>query len=167
MQVAISVFKILLHVSRPNILVLGNIPGTPIFRNLNQYREALRISSFLILAIESPMYYANSTYLQERILRWVREEEERIKANNEDTLKCIILDMTAVTAIDTSGIDTLCELRKMLEKRSLQVVLANPVGNVMEKLHQANILEFFGVKGVYLTVAEAVADISSSWIVQP
>ncbi|KAF1898624.1 hypothetical protein Lal_00023629 [Lupinus albus] len=165
--VAISVFKILLHVSRPNILVLGNIPGTPIFRNLNQYREALRISSFLILAIESPMYYANSTYLQERILRWVREEEERIKANNEDTLKCIILDMTAVTAIDTSGIDTLCELRKMLEKRSLQVVLANPVGNVMEKLHQANILEFFGVKGVYLTVAEAVADISSSWIVQP
>lgn len=29
-----------------------------------------------------------------RILRWVREEEERIKASNESTLKCIILDMT-------------------------------------------------------------------------
>lgn len=27
----------------------------------------------------------------------------------------------AVTAIDTSGIDTICELRKMLEKRSLKV----------------------------------------------
>ncbi|OIW04883.1 hypothetical protein TanjilG_23999 [Lupinus angustifolius] len=118
--VAISVFKILLHVSRPNTLVLGNIPGKPIFRNLNQYREALRISSFLILAIESPMYFANSTYLQERILRWVREEEERVEANKEDTLKCIILDMTGVTAIDTSGIDTLCELRKILEKRSLR-----------------------------------------------
>ncbi|XP_029129319.1 probable sulfate transporter 3.4 isoform X2 [Cajanus cajan] len=165
--VAISVFKILLHVSRPNTLVLGNIPGTPIFHNLNQYREALRIPSFIILAVESPIYFANSTYLQERILRWVREEEERVKANNESTLKCIILDMTAVTAIDTSGIDTLCELRKVLDKRSLQLVLANPVGNVMEKLHQSNILDSFGLKAVYLSVGEAVADISSAWKAQP
>jgi len=133
--VGISVFKILLHVSRPNTLVLGNIPGTPIFHNLNQYREALRIPSFIILAVESPIYFANSTYLQERldkatyrmyfskclehfkdffrgifwlivrfqplecfsyyrILRWVREEEERVKAKDESALKCIILDMT-------------------------------------------------------------------------
>ncbi|KAL1298153.1 probable sulfate transporter 3.4 [Arachis hypogaea] len=165
--VAISVFKILLHVSRPNTLVLGNIPGTQIFHNVNQYKEALRVPSFLILAVESPIYFANSTYLQERILRWVREEEECTKANNRSSLRCIILDMTAVTAIDTSGLDTLCELRKMLEKRSLQLVLANPVGSVMEKLHTSTVLDSFGLKGVYLTVGEAVADISSSWKAEP
>ena len=85
-------------------------------------------------------------------MRWIREEEERIVANDESALKCVILDMTgmlslvsvllssrfvffmlfdsqsylhfpisAVTAIDTSGIDTVCELRKMLDKKSLQV----------------------------------------------
>lgn len=97
--VAISVFKILLHVSRPNTLVLGNIPGTTIFHNLNQYREALRMPSFLILAVESPIYFANATYLQERILRWVREEEERVEANKESTLRCIILDMTGKYSI--------------------------------------------------------------------
>ncbi|CAK8574712.1 unnamed protein product [Lathyrus sativus] len=165
--VAISVFKILLHVSRPNTLVLGNIPGTPIFHNLNQYKEALRIPSFIILAVESPIYFANATYLQERILRWVREEEEYVKANNGSILKCVILDMTAVTGIDTNGIDTLCELRRRLEQKSLQLVLANPVGSVMEKLHESNILESFGMKGLYLSVGEAVADISSSWKAQP
>ncbi|KAJ7951808.1 sulfate transporter 3 1 [Quillaja saponaria] len=165
--VGVSVFKILLHVTRPNTLVLGNLPGTQIYQSLNRYREALRVPSFLILAVESPIYFANSTYLQERILRWIREEEERIKANNESTLKCIILDMTAVTAMDTSGIDTISELRKMLEKRSLQLVLANPVGSVMEKLHQSKILDSFGLRGLYLTVGEAVADISSLWKAQP
>ncbi|XP_019436415.1 PREDICTED: probable sulfate transporter 3.4 isoform X1 [Lupinus angustifolius] len=165
--VAISVFKILLHVTRPNILVLGNIPGTQIFHNVNQYKEASRVPSFLILGVESPIYFANSTYLQERILRWVREEEERVKANNGSSLKCIILDMTAVTAIDTSGLDTLCELRKMLEKKLLKLVLANPVGNVIEKLHQSKNLDELGLKGIYLTVGEAVADISSSWKAQP
>jgi len=46
-------------------------------------------------------------------------------------------------------------------------VLANPVGNVAEKLHKSKTLESFGLKGVYLTVAEAVADISAIWKAQP
>lgn len=140
-------------------MVLGNIAGTQIYHSLSRYRDALRVSSFLIIAVESPIYFANSTYLQDRILRWVREEEEWIKANNGSTLKCIILDMTgklfncssqishhfrlesllvqlayrfsasfaAVTAIDTSGIDMVRELRKMLDKRSLQVRTAKKV----------------------------------------
>ena len=29
-----------------------------------------------------------------RILRWIREDEERIKATNDSPLKCVILDMT-------------------------------------------------------------------------
>uniref|UniRef100_A0A803LEL9 STAS domain-containing protein n=1 Tax=Chenopodium quinoa TaxID=63459 RepID=A0A803LEL9_CHEQI len=165
--VGISVFKILLHVTRPNTNVLGNIPGTQTYQSLGRYREAMRIPSFLILAIESPIYFANSTYLQERILRWVREEEERLKANNDSIMKCVILDMSAVTAIDTSGIELLGELRKMLERMSLQLVLANPAGNVMEKLHLSKVIESFGSQGLYLTVGEAIADISSSWKAQP
>ncbi|KAK1376026.1 putative sulfate transporter 3.4 [Heracleum sosnowskyi] len=165
--VGVSVFKILLHVTRPNTAALGNIPGTHIYQSLRRYRESQRVPSFLIVAVEAPIYFANSTYLQERMLRWIREEEEWISANNESTLKCVILDMTAITAIDTSGIDTICEVRKMLEKRSLQFVLANPAGNVMEKLHNSNVLESFGVNGLYLSVNEAVNDISSSWKSQP
>ncbi|XP_062157436.1 probable sulfate transporter 3.4 [Alnus glutinosa] len=164
--VGISVFKILLHVTRPNTMALGNIQGTQIYQNLSRYREASRVPSFLILAVESPIYFANSTYLQERMLRWVREEEEWIKANNASTLKCIILDMTAVTAIDTSGIDAICEIRKMLQKRSLKLVLANPVGSIMEKLDQSELLESFRVNGIYLSVGEAVAHISSLWYPQ-
>jgi len=49
----------------------------------------------------------------------------------------------------------------------MQLVLANPVGNVAEKLHKSKVLESFGLKGVYLTVGEAVTDISSIWKAQP
>ncbi|XP_051135801.1 probable sulfate transporter 3.4 [Andrographis paniculata] len=161
--IGISVFKILLHVTRPNTFVLGNIPGTGIYQNLDRYKEAIRVPSFLIIAVEAPIYFANANYLQERIARWIREEEELAASNNSDDIKCVILDMTAVTAIDTSGIDTINELRKALEKRSLKLVLANPVGSVMEKLHESGVLPEFGLEGIYLTVGEAVVDISSSW----
>ncbi|CAF1704685.1 hypothetical protein HID58_053877 [Brassica napus] len=161
--VVVSVIKILLHVTRPNTLEFGNIQGTQIYQSLKRYREASRIHGFLILAVESPIYFANSTYLQERILRWTREEETRIKENNGSTLKCIVLDMTAVSSIDTSGIEAVFELRRRLEKQSLQLVLVNPVGSVMEKLHKSKIIESLGLSGLYLTVAEAVADLSSTW----
>ncbi|XP_047963720.1 probable sulfate transporter 3.4 [Salvia hispanica] len=165
--VGISVFKILLHVTRPNTVPLGNIPGTRVYQSLNRYKEAVRIPSFFILAVEAPIYFANSTYLQERILRWIREEEEWLASHSSNNLKCVILDMTAVTGIDTSGIDLITELRRVLNQRSLKLVLVNPVGSVMEKLHLSNILDSLGLEGLYLTVGEAVADISSSWKAQP
>ncbi|CAA2994658.1 probable sulfate transporter [Olea europaea subsp. europaea] len=92
--IGVSIFKILLHITRPNTAVLGNIPSTQIYQNLNRYREAVRVPSFLILSVEAPIYFANSTYIQERILRWIREEEEWIETNNRNSIKCVILDMT-------------------------------------------------------------------------
>ncbi|KAF5191832.1 Sulfate transporter 1.1 [Thalictrum thalictroides] len=164
--VGVSVFKILLNVTRPNTVILGNIPGTHIYQNLRRYGEASRIPYFLILGIESPIYFANSTYLQERLLRWVREEEEWIQTNKESPLKCVILDLTTVSSIDTSGLETIAELRRTLEKRSLQLVLVNPVGGVMEKLCRSKVLESFGPSGLYLTVGEAIADLSATYKAQ-
>ncbi|KNA09423.1 hypothetical protein SOVF_153710 [Spinacia oleracea] len=163
LAVAISVFKVLLHITRPNIVTMGNIAGTQLFQSLERYKNASRIPSFLILGVEAPIYFANSTYLQERILRSIREEEEWIKSNKELPLKFVILDMTAVTAIDTSGIDTIQELGKIIQKRSLQVALVNPVGSVMEKLHKSKVLELFGSNnGVYMSVGEAILDLTTS-----
>ncbi|KAG0484615.1 hypothetical protein HPP92_008694 [Vanilla planifolia] len=104
------------------------------YRSIVQYREAVRIPSILVLAIQSPIYFANSTYLQERIMRWVREEEERNTKTMESDMKFVLLDISAVTSVDTSGIHALLELKKMLNSRSIQLVLANPVGDVAEKL---------------------------------
>ncbi|KAI3827531.1 hypothetical protein L1987_01608 [Smallanthus sonchifolius] len=94
--VGVSVFKILLHVTRPHTCVLGKIPGTEIFQDLVRYREAQRVPSFVVIGIEAPIYFANSTYLQERILRWLREEKDWIASNNGSILKSLIIDMTVM-----------------------------------------------------------------------
>jgi len=48
--------------------MMGNIPGTDIYRNLHQYKEATRIPGFLILSIEAPINFANITYLNDRLV---------------------------------------------------------------------------------------------------
>ncbi|PKU71672.1 putative sulfate transporter 3.4 [Dendrobium catenatum] len=158
--VGISVIKILLPVTRPNIAIMGNVLGTQSYRSIGQYRDAKRVPYLLILSIEFPIYFASAVYLQDRILRWVREEEERALMLKENGIKCVVLDMSAVTAIDISGIDALLEIKKALSNRSLQLVLANPIGEVANKLFISEAWEKFGSDNIYMNVAEAVAAIT-------
>ncbi|KAK9706045.1 hypothetical protein RND81_07G101100 [Saponaria officinalis] len=162
--IGISVFKVLLHITRPNIVIMGKISRTQIFQSIERYKNATRIPAFLIIGVEAPIYFANSTYLQERILRSVREEEDRIEASKEPELKCVVLDLTAVTAIDTSGIVTICELAKIIRTKSVQLALVNPVASVVEKLNKSKALDQFSSNnGLYMTIGEAILDIKASW----
>ncbi|KAH1072033.1 hypothetical protein J1N35_024361 [Gossypium stocksii] len=154
--VAISVVRLLLFVARPRTSVLGNLPDSTIYRNVEQYPNANHVRGVLILEIDAPIYFANSSYLRERISRWIDEEEDKLKATGKTSLQYVILDMTAVGNIDTSGISMLEELKKTTERRELKLVLANPGAEVMKKLNKSKFLENIGQEWIYLTVGEAV-----------
>ncbi|KAK3128373.1 hypothetical protein QOZ80_6BG0460650 [Eleusine coracana subsp. coracana] len=155
--VGISLFKILLQVTRPNLVVKGIIPGTQSYRSVTQYREAVRVPGFLIVGVESAVYFANSMYLVERVMRFLRDEEEKALKANQSSIRCIVLDMSAVSAIDTSGLDALSEMKRVLDKRNIELVLANPVGSVTERMFNSAVGEAFGSDRLFFSVAEAVA----------
>ncbi|XVE73080.1 hypothetical protein DITRI_Ditri11bG0089100 [Diplodiscus trichospermus] len=154
--VAISVVRLLLFVARPRTVVLGNIPDSTIYRNVEQYPNTNNVPGVLILEIDAPIYFANSSYLRERISRWIDEEEDKLKSAGESSLQYVILDMNAVGNIDTSGISMLEEVKKTTDRRGLKLVLANPGAEVMKKLNKSNFLENIGQEWIYLTVGEAV-----------
>ncbi|XP_050271557.1 probable sulfate transporter 3.3 [Quercus robur] len=161
--VGLSIFKILLQITRPKIVMLGNIPGTHIYRNLHHYKEAVRVPGFLILSIEAPINFANITYLNERILRWIEEFEAEEDSKKQSSLQFVILEMSAVSAIDTSGVSLFKALRKAMEKKGVELVLVNPLGEVMEKLLKADeAQDFMRPDSLYLTVGEAIASLSST-----
>ncbi|KAJ7942995.1 Sulfate transporter 3.3 like [Quillaja saponaria] len=165
--VALSIFKILLQVTRPKTVMLGNIPGTDIYRDLHHYKEAVRLPGFLILSIEAPINFANITYLNERILRWIEEYEPEDNIKTHSSLRFLILDMSAVSTIDTSGVSLFKDLRKAMENKGVELVLVNPLAEVIEKLQKADVAhEFTRPENLYLTVGEAVASHSSAMKVQ-
>lgn len=161
--VGISIFKILLQITRPKTVMLGNMPGSDIYRDLHHYNEAMRIPGFLILSIEAPINFANTTYLNERILRWIEEYEAEENLNKQSSLRFVILEMSAVSAIDTSGTSFLNDLRKAMEKKGVELVLVNPLAEVLEKLERSDDSgDFKRPDSLYLTVGEAVASLSST-----
>jgi len=159
--VSISVARIMMHVIRPRIGVLENICGTSIYRNKEQYPHSARTPGILILSLSSPIYFANCNYMRERVLRWIEEEEYHLASCSQEILHYIVLDMSGVTSIDTSGISMLLELQKALQNRELEVAFANPGPELMEKLHKSKLNELINPKWLFVTVNEAVTVCSS------
>ncbi|CAA0828078.1 Sulfate transporter 3.1 [Striga hermonthica] len=156
MAIGLSILRVLLFVARPRTLVLGNIPDSNVFRSVDHYQNAINVPGVLILEIDAPIYFANSNYLRERISRWIDDEEDRIKSCGEIELQYIILDMSAVGNIDTSGISMLDEVMKIIDRRGLKLALANPGAEVMKKLDKSKFLERMGQDWIFLTVEDAV-----------
>ncbi|KAI5407930.1 Sulfate transporter 1.2, variant 2 [Lathyrus oleraceus] len=164
--VSISFAKILLQVTRPRTAILGKIPRTTVYRNIEQYPEASKIPGVMIVRVDSAIYFSNSNYVKERILRWLTDEEA-VKGDYHTRIQFLIVEMSPVTDIDTSGIQAFEELHRSLEKRSVQLVLANPGSAVTDKLYTSNFANIIGQDKIFLTVAEAVAYCSPKLDVNP
>ncbi|XBH57651.1 hypothetical protein VPH35_079220 [Triticum aestivum] len=154
--VAISLGKILLQVTRPRTALLGNLPRTTIYRNVEQYPEAAKVPGVMIVRVDSAIYFTNSNYVKERILRWLRDEEDQQQEQKLSKTEFLIVELSPVTDIDTSGIHALEELLKALEKRKIQLILANPGPAVIQKLRSAKFTELIGDDKIFLSVGDAV-----------
>ncbi|KAH6786694.1 sulfate transporter 1 [Perilla frutescens var. hirtella] len=154
--VSISFAKLLLQVTRPRTAILGKIPRTNVYRNIQQYPEASKVPGVVIVRVDSAIYFSNSNYIKERILRWLTAEEEQLQAAGLPNIQFLIIEMSPVTDIDTSGIHALEELMKSLQKRDVELVLANPGPVVIDKIHASKLASLIGEDKIFLTVADAV-----------
>ncbi|GER34256.1 sulfate transporter [Striga asiatica] len=154
--VSISLLRILLFVARPKTTVMGNVSNSMTYRSIEQYPDANFNPGILILHINGPIYFANASYLRERIMRLVDEEEDKLKISAKNNLQYIILDMSAVGNIDTSGISMFEELKKNADRRCIKLVLSNPGGEVMKKLDKSKFIDKIGREWIYITVGDAV-----------
>ena len=112
--VTLSVIMLLYRSARPNHAVMGRIPGTSIYRNINRY-ETEQKPEFLIFRFDAPLHFANAEYFKDQVY-------DLIQANPKTS--CLILDLNGVNEIDSTGLDKLFEVVENLEEKGVAVQLA-------------------------------------------
>ncbi|KAE8666827.1 Sulfate transporter 2.2 [Hibiscus syriacus] len=155
--VAISFLKLLLQSIGPAVGQLGRLPRTNMFCEVDQYPMASKTPGLLTLGINSSLLcFANANFLRERITRLVTEDENGAEETGNDRVQILILDMTNVLNIDTSGILALEELHTNLVSRGIKLAIVNLRWQVIHKLKLSKLVEKIGADCIFLTVAEAV-----------
>ena len=70
---------------------MGRLPGTTIYRNVQQYPEAYTYNGIVIVRIDAPIYFANTSYIKDRwIYAFYMKLVSCIKANLALQLICTI-----------------------------------------------------------------------------
>lgn len=142
--VALSMGALIWRASRPHIAVLGRIPGTEHFRNIERY-TADTAAGLLLLRVDAGLFFGNVEAVNERI------EDEM--AAHPDT-RHLVLVLSAVNAIDTSALFALSELNAMLRTRGIGLHLAEVKGPVMDRLKHSELLGALNGK-LFLSTAMA------------
>ncbi|KAH9718573.1 Sulfate transporter 2.1 [Citrus sinensis] len=160
--VTISFAKIILISIQPGTEKLGKLPGTDLFCDVDQYPMAVKTPGILIIRVKSALLcFANANSVRERIMRWITEEEEEEEKESSQrkarkNTQLVLLDLSNMMNIDTSGLASLEELRKTLDSNGIELAIANPRWQVIHKLKMANFVD--KIRGrIFLTVGEAMA----------
>ncbi|KAM4088304.1 hypothetical protein ACJW30_07G059200 [Castanea mollissima] len=82
--------------------------------------------------------------------------KEQLEKNSLPRVQHLIVEMSSVFDIDTSGVRALEELYGTLQKREVQLALANPGPDVILKLHTSKFANLIGENMIFLSVADAV-----------
>lgn len=147
--VMLSMGTLIWRASRPHIAVLGRIPGTEHFRNIERY-AADTLPGVLMLRIDANLFFGNVEAVNARI-----EEELRARPGTRH----LVLVMTAVSSIDTSALFGLGELNQSLKLRGIGLHLAEVKGPVMDRLKASDLLR--GINGrVFLSAVMACDELA-------
>ncbi len=95
--VILSLLLFLWRTSRPHMAVLGQVPGTEHYRNVDRH-EVVVSESVLSVRVDESLYFANARYLEDRIYALVAERP---------ALEHVVLVCPAVNFIDASALESL------------------------------------------------------------
>ncbi len=152
--VLLSIAQIIYQSSRPHVAVLGQLPDTSTYRNINRFEEATQHDEVLIYRFDSQLYFGNAAYFREGI--------EDLVANEGKALRLFILDASSITDIDSSGIHDLKDVMAFLNTRKIRFYLAGVRGPVRDALQKFGLVEEIGSKNFFLNVHAAVEYYKSS-----
>ncbi|KAG1365751.1 putative sulfate transporter 4.1, chloroplastic [Cocos nucifera] len=138
--------------ANPHIAVLGRLPGTTIYRNIEQYPESYIYDGIVVVRIDAPIYFANAGYIRGRL-----QEYQTTKYRPEaEKVYFVIIEMAPVPYIDCSAVQALKDLHQEYKSQEIQIAISNPNRKVLLTLSRSGLVELIGDNWYFVSVHEAV-----------
>lgn len=128
--VAVSILIHLYRSSRPHMAVVGRVPGTEHFRNIDRH-EVETQDHIISLRVDESLYFANARFLEDRIYDMVARQP---------AVRHVVLMCPAVNEVDMSALESLEAINTRLRDQNVQFHLSEVKGPVMDRLERSHFL---------------------------
>jgi sulfate permease, SulP family len=132
----------------PPMPLLGREPGTQVFRDLDENPGDETFPGVVVLRLDSGLFFATSQALEDRV-RVLAQDASR-------PLRVVVLDLEAVSFIDSQGAERLGAILELLEKDGVTLRLARVKPGVLAVLRADGFVDRLGADRIHGNVYRAV-----------
>lgn len=142
--VVVGLLLYLWRASRPHAAIVGRVPETEHFRNVDRHK-VFTVPHILSIRIDEALTYLNARWLEEYVLEQVADRV---------AVRHVILMCSAVNEVDASGLESLEAINHRLGDAKVGLHLSEVKGPVMDRLKRSHFIDELNGK-VFLSQSKA------------
>jgi high affinity sulfate transporter 1 len=146
--VVLSLLLLIYRTSHPHGAVLGQVPGTEAYRNVERHPETITFPGLLIWRPGGELFFASIGHLGDGL-------KAALAASHPPT-KHLLVDAEAVNLIDVSASDALVNIVKELQNQGITFAFARVRDNIRERMRLGGLEAIVGSANFYERVTDGV-----------
>jgi len=157
--VVLSLARVLLEVARPRDALLRRLPTDRRFHDLSDDEGGAATPGVLVFRLYAPLLFANARHVTDRL--------RALAAAASPPLRCLVLDLQAVTHIDVTAFALLRQLHDEFENAGIDVRFARANRPLREQLTQWLPADRLATERFFPSASAAVDDFQATHPVGP
>jgi anti-anti-sigma factor len=145
--VVLSLVMLIYRTSHPEGAILGQLPGTEAYRDVQRHPEAITFPGLLIYRLGGDLFYASIGHVSEAL---------RASLSARPEVKRVLLDFSQVNFMDISASDELLRLIKELQSRGITLALARVRDSVRDDMRLFGIETIVGPQNFHERITDGV-----------
>ena len=147
-SVVISLLAMIYRSTKPHYAVLGKMPDSKEYRNIERFKDVVIRKDILIIRYDADLYFANTSHFMETLAEEVDKKG--------DDLKLVVLHGGSIAHIDTTAYQALSEFIEHMAKNNVEVYLAYVIGPTRDFLRKAGLGNMLGEEKCFLDIDSAI-----------
>jgi MFS superfamily sulfate permease-like transporter len=146
--VVVSLLLLIYRASHPEGVMLGQLPGTEAYRDVDRHRDALTFPGMLIWRVGGDLFFASIGHVIDGL--------KGALAASRPPAKHVLLDAESVNFIDTTASDELLRFIKELQGQGITLAFARLRDEVRERMRLGGIEAAIGPANFYERITDGV-----------
>jgi MFS superfamily sulfate permease-like transporter len=144
-----SLMMMIASVARPHVAILGRIPGTNRFSDLERHPDNETVPGVLIFRVESSILYFNAEHVRRDV--WQRVQEA-------PGLRLVVCDLSESPIVDVAASLMLAAVHRDLTKKEIHLRIVEAHSRARDLLRAEGLEERCGYLGRRMSVEQAIAE---------
>jgi SulP family sulfate permease len=140
--------------ARPQLHVLGRIPGTTSWAPVTAPKQPAEIPGVLVVLFAAPLWYANATHFRAGL--------DHVRRQSAQVPRLVVLDALGMYDVDFTGSRALSQALDALDHDGITFAVARAGDHLKENLARGGLLQRIGADHFYASVDEAVTAVPAS-----